>query len=134
MTKKIDKRTKAYKESQKAKGLGDSIEKITKATGIKAVVDKVKDVTGWDCKCEERKEKLNKLFPYKKVNCLDESEYKYLDTFFKANAKSVSGDTQKKLVEISNRVFNERKTTSTCNSCVISMVNRLNKLYKEYEL
>ena len=131
MTKKIDKRTRAYKESQK--GLGDSIEKITKATGIKAVVDKVKDVTGWDCKCEERKEKLNKLFPYKKVNCLDESEYNYLDTFFKANQKAISSDTQKKLIEISNRVFNERKTTSTCNSCVISMVNRLKKLYIEYD-
>ena len=130
MTKKIDKRTKAYKESQKAKGLGDSIEKITKATGIDKLV---KFVAGEDCGCQERKEKLNKLFPYKKVNCLTESEYKYLDTFFKASAKSVNGDTQKKLVEISNRVFNERKTTSTCNSCVISMVNRLNKLYKEYD-
>ena len=130
MTKKIDKRTKAYKESQKAKGLGDSIEKITKATGIDKLV---KFVAGEDCGCQERKEKLNKLFPYKKVNCLEESEYKYLDTFFKANAKSVNGDTQKKLVEISNRVFNERKTTSTCNSCVISMVNRLKKLYTEYD-
>ena len=130
MTKKIDKRTKAYKESQKAKGLGDTVEKITKATGIDKLV---KFVAGEDCGCKERKEKLNKLFPYKKVNCLEESEYKYLDTFFKANAKSVNGDAQKKLVEISNRVFNERKTTSTCNSCVISMVNRLNKLYKEYD-
>ena len=133
MTKKIDKRTRAYKDSLKDKGLGDTVERITKATGIKAVVDKVKDVTGWDCKCEERKEKLNKLFPYKKVNCLDESEYKYLDTFFKANQKSISAETQKNLLLVSNRVFNERKTTSTCNSCVISMVNRLKKLYIEYD-
>ena len=130
MTKKIDKRTKAYKESQKAKGLGDSIEKITKATGIDKLV---KFVAGEDCGCEERKEKLNRMFPYKKVNCLQESEYNYLDTFFKAKATSVNGDTQKKLIDISNRVFNERKTTSTCNSCVISMVNRLKKLYIEYD-
>tara|TARA_R110002072_G_scaffold19596_9_gene72560 strand:- start:505 stop:657 length:153 start_codon:yes stop_codon:yes gene_type:complete len=48
----------------KSKGLGDSIEKITKATGIKKVVDKI---TGKkDCGCNKRKEKLNKMFPYKK--------------------------------------------------------------------
>ena len=34
------------KESQKSRGLGDSIEKFTTATGIKAVVDKVSDITG----------------------------------------------------------------------------------------
>tara|TARA_R110002167_G_scaffold79355_2_gene219029 strand:- start:627 stop:797 length:171 start_codon:yes stop_codon:yes gene_type:complete len=54
----------------KSKGLGDTIEKITKATGIKPLVEyitadvlKVKD---GDCGCEERKEKLNEAFPYKK--------------------------------------------------------------------
>ena len=53
-------------EKKKSKGLGDSIEKITKATGIKKVVDKVAKVTGKDCGCNKRKEKLNKMFPYKK--------------------------------------------------------------------
>ena len=42
--------------------LGDTIEKITEATGIKAVVEKASEITGKDCGCEERKEKLNKLF------------------------------------------------------------------------
>ena len=51
-------------KSNESKGLGDSIEKITKATGIKKVVEKV---TGEkDCGCNKRKEKLNKMFPYKK--------------------------------------------------------------------
>jgi len=36
--------------------LGDVIEKITKATGIKAVVDKI---SGKDCGCNKRKQKLN---------------------------------------------------------------------------
>ena len=53
-------------ENKKSKGLGDSIEKFTKATGIKKVVDKVSEVTGKDCGCNKRKEKLNKMFPYKK--------------------------------------------------------------------
>ena len=48
----------------KSKGLGDTIEKITKATGIKKVVDTVSKVTGKDCGCNKRKDTLNKLFPY----------------------------------------------------------------------
>ena len=54
-------------EENKSKGLGDSIEKITKATGIKNVVDKVNKLRGKkDCGCNKRKEDLNKAFPYKK--------------------------------------------------------------------
>jgi hypothetical protein len=43
----------------KAKGMGDVIEKITTATGIKKVVDTVSKVTGKDCGCGKRKEALN---------------------------------------------------------------------------
>ena len=53
-------------ELNKSKGLGDTIEKITKATGIKKVVDKVNKVTGRDCGCDKRKDTLNRLFPYNK--------------------------------------------------------------------
>jgi len=45
------------------RGLGDSIDKITTATGIKAVVKKA---TKGGCGCEKRRKKLNELFPYKK--------------------------------------------------------------------
>ena len=52
--------------SEVSKGLGDSIEKFTKATGIKKVVDVVTKAVGIeDCGCNRRKEKLNKLFTYK---------------------------------------------------------------------
>jgi hypothetical protein len=50
----------------KSKGLGDTIEKFTKATGVKTMVDKVSKATGKSCGCEARKKKLNKAFPYKK--------------------------------------------------------------------
>ena len=43
----------------KSKGLGDSIEKALKATGIDKVAKKV---LGDDCGCEERKKKLNQMF------------------------------------------------------------------------
>jgi len=48
----------------KSKGLGDTVEKITKITGVKKVVEMITD----DCGCDKRKEKLNKLFPYKDDN------------------------------------------------------------------
>jgi len=53
-------------KKNKSKGLGDSIEKITKATGIKKVVETVNKVVGKDCGCAERKDTLNRLFPYNK--------------------------------------------------------------------
>ena len=49
---------------KESKGLGDTIEKITEVTGIKKAVEKI---TGDDdCGCGKRKEKLNKILPYKK--------------------------------------------------------------------
>ena len=51
---------------EKSKGLGDTIEKITKATGIKKVVDTVSKIVKKPCNCGKRKETLNRLFPYNK--------------------------------------------------------------------
>lgn len=47
------------------RGLGDTIERVTTVTGIKAVVDAIADKTGKDCGCAKRKELLNQKFPYK---------------------------------------------------------------------
>tara|TARA_R110001606_G_scaffold347484_1_gene496787 strand:- start:215 stop:367 length:153 start_codon:yes stop_codon:yes gene_type:complete len=47
------------------KGLGDTVEAITKATGIKAIVDAGAKVLKKDCGCQARKKQLNALFPYK---------------------------------------------------------------------
>ena len=52
--------------TKKSKGLGDSIEKITKATGIKKVVDTVSKIVKKDCGCGKRKDTMNRLFPYNK--------------------------------------------------------------------
>ena len=43
----------------KSRGLGDTIEKITTATGIKKVVDAIAEATDTDCGCNKRKEALN---------------------------------------------------------------------------
>ena len=52
--------------SHQSKGLGDTVEKFTRATGIKKAVDAVSKAVGKDCGCNKRRDKLNKMFPYKK--------------------------------------------------------------------
>jgi|TARA_R100000656_G_scaffold20197_1_gene18218 hypothetical protein len=49
----------------KPRGLGDRIENITKATGIKSVVDTISTATNVPCGCNKRKTILNKMFPSK---------------------------------------------------------------------
>ena len=54
-------------EENKSKGLGDSVEKFTKATGLKTLTDIALKATGYkDCGCNKRKKWLNTNFPYKK--------------------------------------------------------------------
>ena len=54
-------------ESKKSKGLGDSIEKFTRITGINRLAKATAKVIGKkDCGCGKRKDALNKKFPYKK--------------------------------------------------------------------
>ena len=49
----------------KSKGFGDTVAKFTKATGIKAVVDQVSQMTNTDCGCDKRRDTLNRMIPYK---------------------------------------------------------------------
>ena len=53
--------TKNYNKME-SKGLGDTVEKFTKATGIKKLAESIPG----GCGCQSRKEKLNNLFPYNK--------------------------------------------------------------------
>jgi len=113
----------------KSKGLGDTIAKITEATGIDKLV---KFVAGEDCGCDERKEKLNKLFPYAKPLCLTEDEFNTLDAYFKQNTNTLTSDEQTSLIAINNRVLNQRLTFSTCSSCLRDLVSKLRVIYNEY--
>ena len=49
----------------KSQGLGDSIEKFTTKTGIKTIVDSVSEGLNIPCGCQQRRDALNKMFPYK---------------------------------------------------------------------
>ena len=48
----------------KSRGLGDTVHKITKATGIKTMVERVSEGLNIPCGCEARREALNRLVPY----------------------------------------------------------------------
>ena len=113
------------------KGLGDLIENITKATGIKKLV---KWAFGEDCGCDARKEKLNKLFPRKrKPECLLEEEYTYLKYIKLETQRKLNPEMQRRILTIYNRIFKARKEFSSCNSCVIRMVNEMKNVLKAYE-
>lgn len=50
-----------------SRGLGDTIDKITTATGVKKVVKAATKAVGVkDCGCDKRRDTLNRVFPYSK--------------------------------------------------------------------
>jgi len=123
------------KRGRKAKGLGDTIEQITEATGIKAAVKLFTEVTGIDCGCDERKEKLNNLISYRRnVNCLKEDEYLFLKVLFETNSNQLTIKQQFKLQEIYLNVFSVKIEASNCSSCWRDILSDLKKVYNTYEL
>ena len=110
----------------KSKGLGDSVEKVLKATGIDRVAKKV---LGDDCGCEQRKEALNKMFPYANVRQFTEDEISIYESVLPRIKGTVSGQDQATLVKLYNKVFNSNKKTSSCGSCVQQTLAQLAKVY-----
>ena len=143
-----DRRTKEFKQFKKrfaetpieylteepedrSEGLGDTIEKITKATGIKKVVEFFNE--GKPCAaCEERKQKWNSMFRYKKPKELTEEEFYTLYDFFMQDKNSITDSEQRHLLVIYNRVFSAKKTFSRCKPCVRGMIQQLEKIYEQY--
>lgn len=144
----IDKRSKDYREykkwkssknyeklkeniEKKPKGVGDTIEKITEATGIKKAV---KFIAGDDCGCDERKEVLNKIWAYKKVNCVTEDDYNYLVNFFNGKPRITTKEQRVRLITIYNYVFNTNQNVNTnCRSCISKIVNNFKRYLSVYK-
>tara|TARA_R110000751_G_scaffold199821_1_gene304623 strand:- start:30 stop:401 length:372 start_codon:yes stop_codon:yes gene_type:complete len=114
----------------KSKGLGDKIAAVTKVTGIEKVV---KTFFGDDCGCDERRDRLNKMFPNRKINQMDEEQ----QTFFRevlqvkyrshANLDKAVGTQFYKLY---NDVFGVKKKRTSCSSCNKGMYIELLKVYE----
>ena len=112
-----------------SRGLGDTIESITKVTGIKKIVDVISDISGIDCGCEERKEKLNKLFSYAKPECLNEEDQNYLKTFFENNVNQLTPMLQRELTKVYLNVFKINLESSNCSSCWRQYISELRRVY-----
>lgn len=140
-----DKRTKAYK-AWKAKydaapdGLGDVIESVTKATGIKKVVDAVSSSLNVDCGCDDRKLKINQILRFKPLDCFNEEEFNFLSQFYNEKegrfkeSGSISGEDVKRLVQIHNRVSPRQVSfDGTCSPCFKnSILKPLSDMYIQY--
>ena len=122
-------------KQKQSKGLGDTIEKITTVTGIKKAVELFSGATGLDCGCEERKEKLNKLFSYNRhLNCLNEKDYNSLTEFLAPNKNTLTPKEQSIISDIYFNVFNFRLQISSCSSCWKGKLDELRKVYNEYKI
>ena len=113
-----DKRTKAYKDwkanqEKASEGLGDTIAKVTEATGIKKAV---KFIAGEDCGCDERQERLNRIFKYNKPECLNEDEYKYIATWIESGNDKLNSKQLKEMNVIYNRVFKKKFRCQKCSA------------------
>lgn len=86
--------------------MGDVIEQITEATGIKAAVEWFSEATGVDCGCDARKEKLNKLFPIKNPECLTKEEYEFIGTII-GNKEYTAGEREQ-IARIHARTFRHK--------------------------
>ena len=146
MKKKIDKRTKAYKESIKnkpAKGLGDIVEDITTATGIKKAV---KTIFGDDCGCEERKKKLNKILlprfkTQKAYRCLSEEQYKIFGEYKKNRTLETELQTKnvQLVIDLYAHVFAiQHNINDFCRTCgkntrIRNINDKLDVVYESYK-
>jgi hypothetical protein len=125
LTKEVEEEVK-----QESKGLGDTVEKILDKTGIGKIA---KFILGEDCKCDERKEKLNKMFPYQKPLCLTEDEYDYLTNYFATCGNSIKVSQQEMLLKIFNRVMRDGRKHTSCADCWREIHLTLKKVYDTYE-
>jgi hypothetical protein len=113
-----DKRTKAYKDwkanqEKASQGLGDTIAKVTEATGIKKAV---KFLAGEDCGCDERQERLNRVFKYKNPECLNEQEYEYIADWIENGNDKLNSKQLKEMNVIYNRVFKKKFRCQKCSA------------------
>jgi hypothetical protein len=122
-----------FTETRPSLGVGDTIQKVTKATGIEKLA---KFIAGEDCGCDARKEKLNSLFRYKQPLCMTEDEYTWWTEFKQVNTQTLSPTEADKVAAIWSRIFQSKRLYRPC-SCNPrewqKMINEITIVYNTYE-
>ena len=146
---KGDKRSREYKELKKlakveveakSEGLGDTIEKVLRFTGVKQAIE---FVAGKDClPCDERRKALNAILPYgepKQVRWFTSKELSDYEVFI-ANRKNDSWSAEQVTLlfrlyaEVFNRKYNIRRMCGSCmgTANILKKVTLdLDKVYNE---
>lgn len=119
----------------KHKGLGDTVEAVLEATGAKKLFHIFVD--GKDCGCEQRKQKLNELLPYRfKARCLTEKEYNDWKEFKEVRTLRMTWEQIVYVCDLYASVFNRQKWYP-CSGCspkpLIAMIDKLDKVHDAYE-
>jgi hypothetical protein len=160
----MDKRTKAYKDSIKKKednvysfdvqetltpkiknkapkGLGDVVESITKATGIKKLVEAFTP-EGEDCGCDKRKKGLNlslELGRHKVLRCLSETQFKEYGAYIKERTLTFERVQVKFLTDLYAHVFAiQYNPNDFCANCggsakrLSAIQKKLDKVHESY--
>lgn len=111
-------------KNTKSKGLGDSIEKITQATGIKALVKAIAP----DCGCEERRKKLNQMFPYyREMSPQDMELFKpFLDWETRLEMKAAD---VRMIFGIYQRTTGRIQEETRCPACIKNALKTLHEIY-----
>jgi len=122
----MDKRTKEYKawkewvtkkQEKEHKGVGDVVEAVTRATGIKGAVEMF---FGEDCGCDGRQDYLNKKLPFARgvVNQVSEEGYFFLkDIFSRERRGKYTREELQHLTNIYNHVYGKREVFGGCSTC-----------------
>lgn len=119
----------AKTRTPKAQGLGDTVAKLTQATGIDKLV---KFIAGEDCGCDERQAKLNELFPYRTPKCLTEDEYTYLNESQVLTKQTLKPSEQDAILKIYNRIFGISREPTSCATCWLEIIQKMQKVFNEY--
>jgi len=116
-------------------GLGDKVEKVLKKTGIDKVA---KAILGDDCGCKERKEWLNRPFPYVmlKKGTMNEEQLSSYQDFRKEEKLSIDAKEQEYIVSLYNSVF--QTNIDPCVGCgnggtYKTYIARLDAVKEDYE-
>lgn len=119
------------KKSQEIKstGLGDTVEKVFRKTGIDKLA---KAVLGEDCGCDKRQELLNNLFPYGKYNAPTDEELDIIEWLFERGRSTISGSMVKEIYSVYNRIFNDKLRPTNCSSCFKPVKQKLLKIHNEF--
>ena len=117
----------------KSQGLGDTIEKVTEATGVKKVVEKVSEALGVDCGCESRKNWLNERFRYKNIECMTRDQALRWESI-SVDPMRLTHKQRKEVSQFHAEVF-KKKAEMPC-TCAPSewarLVHEIDELYKAY--